>query len=411
MAREIVLIVEDDPEVRAFLSQALPDAGEYQVLAANDGQEGLEKALAEKPDVILMDLQMPRLSGLDLLRALKERGSSIPAIVLSFYGSEEAILQAFRLGAKDFLQKPFSLEDVLTALENALVEERLRREKEQLTHALARANRRLQYQVQNWIALNEIAQVITSTLEENEVFRRVVENVRRILRVETGALLLLDPATGTLKHAVSLQDGKTGPLTPPQSAIAAWVAKHGQPLLIPDVSRDPRIRANSPIPPEAQSILCVPLEIKEEVIGVLEVTNKLGKASAFTQGDQELLTMLASWVAVAVENARLSRTTQELAAVTALRKAVATVAHHINNRLMAFSLELDSLERREPIDREHVDRLITSARHHIEEISSVVNALSRLEDARTVAYVGDEEMLDIDELLRETRRPPHTGSE
>lgn len=93
------------------------------------------------------------------------------------------------------MQKPFSAKQARAAIENALTEERLRREKESLTQALTLTNQRLQRQVHNWIALNDIAQAITSTLEESEVFRRVMTNVNRILQVEAGSLLLLNQET------------------------------------------------------------------------------------------------------------------------------------------------------------------------------------------------------------------------
>jgi GAF domain-containing protein len=140
------------------------------------------------------------------------------------------------------------------------------------------------------------------------------------------------------------------------------------------------------------------------MIGVIEVINKRSgpESPSFTPGDLELLTTLASWVAVAVENARLNRTTQEMAAATALRQAVTTLAHHINNRLMTFSLELDKLEREGPIG--HINAIITSARKSIQEVSAVVKALDRLEEIHTVPYAGTAEMIDIEEALEEQLR-------
>jgi two-component system NtrC family sensor kinase len=184
MSQETVLVVEGDDEIRAFLCDSILRPAGYRVLTATDGQEGLERALTDKPDLLLLDLtmpllsglDMPLLSGLDILSTLEQRDCHIPTIVLTAYGSEETILKAFRLGAKDFLQKPFSATKVLAAIEKALTEARLRREKEHLTLSLMRANRRLQRQVHNWVALNDIAQAVVSTLEESEIFRRVMEN-------------------------------------------------------------------------------------------------------------------------------------------------------------------------------------------------------------------------------------------
>lgn len=411
MRQETVLIVEDDEETRILLRDIVQMRAGYRVLLAADGQTGLECALVERPDVILLDLMLPRLSGLDLLEYLHRQGLHIPAIVLTAYCSEQEILRAFRLGAKDFLQKPPVIREVWHALEKALTEERLWRERENLTRALAQANQRLQQQVQNWATLNDIAQVISSTLEESEIFRRVMENVTRILRVEACSLLLLDQKTNELEFTVTLQ-GDTARYSAfrlkPGQGIAGWVAQHGEPLLVPDVSQDPRFYAqvDQVTGFHSRSILCVPLKSRERVIGVLEAINKRGEAgdSRFTQADLELLTALASWVAVAVENAWLNRATKEMAAATAFKQAVTALAHHINNRLMALSLELDGLEMEGTLTPQALSTLTASARRSIQEIAAVVKALDRLEELHTVPYVGSAEMLDIEKALQEQLR-------
>lgn len=411
MNQETVLIIEDDGEIRAFLRDAILIPAGYRVLMATNGQEGLKRALTDKPDVILLDLMLPRLPGLDLLSLLQQQNHRIPTIVLTAYGSAENILKAFRLGAKGFLQKPFSVDEMQSAIEEVLVEARLRRGQENLTRALAQANRRLQQQIHNWVALNNIAQATVSTMEESQVFRSVMENVNLILQVEAGSLLLLDQETGELGFTVTLK-GEAARFSPFRlklgQGIAGWVAQHGEPLLVPDVRHDPRFYAQVDqfTGFRCRSILCVPLKAKKQVIGVLEVINKQSgpESPSFTQGDLELLTALAAWVAVAVENARLNRTAQKIAAVTAIRQAMTTLAHHINNRLMAFSLELDGLEMGGPVDQGTIETMIASARRYIQEVSAVVKALDRLEEVHTVPYVGTAEMIDIEEALEEQLR-------
>jgi DNA-binding response OmpR family regulator len=410
MRQETILVIEDDAEIHAFLRDTVLTPAGYRVLTAMNGEEGLERALAERPDLILLDLMMPRMPGLEVLRQLQKNDCLIPTIVLTAYGSEQEILTAFHLGAKDFLHKPFKVEELWAAIENALAEERLRRERESLTIALAQANQRLQQQVQNWATLHDIAKAISSTLEEPEIFRRVVQNVTGILRVEACSLLLVDQETKELEFAVTLQ-GDVARFSDfrlkPGQGIAGWVAEHGKPLLVPDVQKDPRFYANVDHSTgfRSRSILCVPLKAKGRVIGVLEAINKRGEPDlAFTEEDQEMLTALASWVAVAVENAWLNRATRDMAAATALKQTVTAMAHHINNRLMAFSLELDGLEKESAVDRAAVATIIASARRSIREVSAVVKAIDRLEGIQTVSYVGKTEMLDIEEALREQLR-------
>ena len=411
MTNETVLVVDDDAQVRSFVVNTFLEPHGYDVLVATNGRDGLKLFLEEGPDLALLDLHLPHLSGLDILRKMREEGVCVPAIVISAYGSEDSILEAFRLGAKDFLQKPFTLEQVNAAVENALIEERLRKEKEALTQSLKIANVRLQRQLHNWVALHDIAQAITAALEEPEVFKRVMESVNQVLDVEAGSLLLLDPEVGELRFVVTLtRDAvqfsdfrlELG------EGISGWVAKHGKSLLVPDVRQDPRFcpRIDRALGFQSRSILCVPLLAQERVIGVLEVINKRGgpRSPSFTPGDEQLLTMLASWVSVAVENARLNRAKREMVATTVLGQTVAAVAHHINNRLMALSLEIDQFADQDRLDRRQVGALISTTRRCIQQISAVVKAMDRLDGVQTVPYVGSEEMLDIEEQIEEQLR-------
>jgi len=411
MPERTVLLVEDDARTREFLHDSILVPAGYNVLTASDGQEGLQRALTDQPDVILLDLMLPRLSGLDVLEMLHQQDSRIPVIILTAYGSERAILKAFRLGAKNFLQKPLGVDEVGPAIEKALAEEDLRRERENLTQALAHANQRLHQQVQNWTTLTEIAQTITSTLDEDEIFRRVMKNVTRILQVEGCSLLLLDQESNELEFAVTLGGDeqrfsayhlKLG------QGIAGWVAKHGEPLLVRDVQNDPRFydQVDQDTGFESHSIICAPLKSRDQVIGVLEAINRQDQtdSKSFSEEDLAMLTALASWVAVAVENAQLNRSTKKMAAATALRQTVTAMAHHINNRLMAFSLELDGLEAEGTVEQETAAAITKSARRTIQEISAVIKALDHLEDIQTVPYVGAEEMLDIEQALEEQLR-------
>jgi DNA-binding response OmpR family regulator len=418
MSDQTILVIEDDARIQEFLRDAVLIPSGYSVLTASDGEEGLRRALHNRPDVILLDLMLPRLSGLNVMRLLQKQNCHIPTIVITAYSSEQEILKAFRLGAKDFLQKPFTVEDVWAAIEKALTEERLRQEREELTQALAQANERLQQQVSNWATLNDIAKAISSTLEEQEIFRRVVQNVTRILQVEACSLLLVDRETDELEFAVTLK-GNVARYSAfrlqPGQGIAGWVAEHGQPLLVPDVARDSRFypHVDQCTGFRSRSILCVPLEARGRVIGVLEVINKRGasKDAKFTEEDLEMLAALASWVAIAVENARLNRATRQMAAAAALKQTVTAMAHHVNNRLMAFSLELDGLEKEGTVDRQAVSGIIASARRSIQEVSAVVKALDRLEEIHTVPYVGAVEMVDIGDALSEQLRLTDTQPE
>jgi len=121
-----VLVVDDEPGLRQSLGLLLGDAG-YEVAAESDGRRALERARAEPFDVILCDVKMPQLGGLEFLRAYRERGGTALVIMMSAYGGEDAALAAMKEGAYDYIPKPFRPDEVVLTLRKAEERERLGR--------------------------------------------------------------------------------------------------------------------------------------------------------------------------------------------------------------------------------------------------------------------------------------------
>lgn len=115
-----VLIIEDRRENIVFIANNILRPMGYDVITARDGQSGLEKATTESPDLIITDLKLPRMNGLEVLEQLNEQGLHIPAIVMTFHGTEATAVKALRLGARDYLIKPFTMEEMQAALDRAL---------------------------------------------------------------------------------------------------------------------------------------------------------------------------------------------------------------------------------------------------------------------------------------------------
>ena len=122
-----VLVVDDEPGLRQSLGLLLGDAG-YQVVGESDGRDALERALQEPFDLILCDVRMPQLGGLEFLRAYRKRGGTALVIMMSAYGGEDAALAAMKEGAYDYIPKPFRPDEVVLTLRKAEERERLGRE-------------------------------------------------------------------------------------------------------------------------------------------------------------------------------------------------------------------------------------------------------------------------------------------
>jgi len=114
-----ILIVDDEPEMVRGLEDNFRFEG-YQTLAATTGKEGLALAVREAPDLILLDIMMPELSGWDVLRALRQKGLDVPVIMLTARGEEVDRVLGLELGADDYVTKPFSLRELLARVRAVL---------------------------------------------------------------------------------------------------------------------------------------------------------------------------------------------------------------------------------------------------------------------------------------------------
>jgi DNA-binding response OmpR family regulator len=117
MAR--ILIVEDEPNMVAGLRDNFEFEG-YQVLTAGDGVAGLERALADSPDLVILDVMMPRMSGLDVCKQLKSKRPGMPIIMLTARGQEVDKVVGLELGADDYVTKPFSIRELLARVKAVL---------------------------------------------------------------------------------------------------------------------------------------------------------------------------------------------------------------------------------------------------------------------------------------------------
>ena len=135
-----ILVIDDDRGHRKSLSLILGDAG-YEVRTAEDGEEGLEKALAEKPQIILCDVRMPKKDGITFLKEYREAEGNALVLVMTAYGSIELATEAMKVGAYDYLPKPFGADEVLLTLRKAEERESLRKEVGRLRSEV-RADRR-----------------------------------------------------------------------------------------------------------------------------------------------------------------------------------------------------------------------------------------------------------------------------
>jgi two-component system NtrC family sensor kinase len=295
MSGERILVVDDRRENLLFLANSVLRPEGYEVITAMDGKQGLDKALAEKPNLIITDLKMPRMSGLELMAALRKASSEIPVILTTFYGSEQAAIQAFRLGAKDYIIKPYEVRDMLDSIERALIEQRLRRESEGLKNGV-QVSQHLEERVRQLHSLCGIGKAVTALHDPDEAMRLIVEAAIYLTAADSSQLFLTHPETQQLElRAVRGPSDSRARCVRQTGAdpIAAQVAETGKPIV---AERDTGGRGKIPR-------LAVPLRSPDKVIGVLAIDAK--STDSFNDNDRYLMGLLADFAVVAVTNTRV----------------------------------------------------------------------------------------------------------
>lgn len=394
MTAECILITDDSADIRNFLRERVLEPAGYMVLTATDGQSGLERALAEQPDLIMLDVNMPRMTGIEVLEALQKKGANIPVILMTFYGSEDVAVQAFRLGVKDYIRKPFEVEEALRAIERALSESRLQREKDILFQRLEATNKQLEQRVTELTTLYAVGQSVTSLLDLDKLLNRVVEAAVYISNADEGWLLLVDEETEELYLRAAQGMGKSqarGFRLKIKDSLVGSVVRTGEPLLATgSLKTEERLKVKTGY--LVGSLLYAPLKVKGRVIGVLGVANRT-PSRKFGQENLFRLTSLADYAAVAIENARLYDATRQLVAMDILKQTVVTVAHYINNPLAALVMQtqilLNDLQKNKPED------ILRFIEMKAEEISAVIGILQEMAAPRSTTYLGGIKMIDI----------------
>ena len=194
MPQEKILIVEDEKDLFMLMDTMMQSNG-YRTVIARDGVEGLDLALRERPDLVLLDLHLPKMDGMQVLHGLREQQVNVPVVVVTAWKTERLVLEALRLGVKDYITKPFTMNEMLDVVHRALTEGRLRRERDTLIDQLQDSNQELAQRVGQITALYEVGQALASTLDLDETLDVILQEAGRVLGVDVASILLLDEQT------------------------------------------------------------------------------------------------------------------------------------------------------------------------------------------------------------------------
>jgi two-component system nitrogen regulation response regulator NtrX len=193
MSKAHILVVDDEPDIRTLLKEILEDEG-YEVETAENATTAREARRSRRPDLILLDIWMPDVDGITLLKEWTEEGPlPSPVIMMSGHGTVETAVEATRLGAYDFIEKPLSLAKLLLTLQRALEAYNLNREN---------------------LGLRQLAQPAAEPVGHSKVMQNLREQIRRIAQHNSSVLISGEPGTGKglfAHYLHSLSERRQGP--------------------------------------------------------------------------------------------------------------------------------------------------------------------------------------------------------
>ena len=306
---EHIFVVENNPDISDLIfHQALQPLG-YQVTVVKDGATALKKAVQTPPDLLIANLNLHGLNAKDLLVALASQGVDAPLIVIGKKGQEEDILQAFRVGAADYLHWPARDAEVVSVVERVLRWTHEGHVRARLDRQLKDLNAELQRKVNELTAIVAIGKAVVSITDQQRLFTKIVEGAMQASEADLGWLMLREEASKVfmLTAHCNLPDSWARKLRQPlEDGISSLVSLSGETLLIHGKPLE-RFKVSA----LGKSAAVVPIKVHNEVIGLLLVVRK--KARPFDRAEQTLLEAIADYASISLVNARLFRALEQTA--------------------------------------------------------------------------------------------------
>lgn len=285
-----ILIVDDEVELKNALVESLHAQG-YTAVGFTSGTEALRALGKQNFDVLLSDLMMPEMDGITLCSAALEIDPHLVCIIMTGQGTIQTAVDAMKVGAFDYVLKPFRLQLLLPVLTRAINARRLQQENLQLRETVAI------YELSQTIAFTLDPQTLLSKLADAALQQSEADEVSILLPTEDRTELYVAAVRGENRERL------LGERVPFEQSISSWVARERTPLLLEGRIKDERFRSLWPRP-DIRSALSLPMQVAGKLVGVINV-NVVNGPRPLTLGQMKALTILASTAAGALESASL----------------------------------------------------------------------------------------------------------
>jgi len=417
MAKPRILIIDDEALIRQSLADFLSEF-DYVTETAADGVQGLERVQAEQYDIVLVDLRMPRMDGLEVIARLKADRPFRPVVVVSGTGVLTDAVEALRRGADDYITKPIQdLEEVVIVIERVLEKAQLRAERNRYQRELEQLNRSLEAQVdrqtrdlrmhnRELTALNWVSSVISASLDLDSMLNHTIDAAVESVEAEGGMVWLINPTTGRLSLAAVrglpgsfrratdtiLQESGVVGRVAQDGAIAQGSGSGADPCLVLGAGESLGEEASSNV---SCSYLCVPLRAGGEggegqgIVGVLGVIVR--DQRDFDTRETDLLTSIGNQIGVGVarirhaidlqrSNLQLEQLVTELRRLDTLREQfIQNVAHELRTPLALVYGYLEMLAQGD-MDFTRLYEIVGGACKGAKRLVMLVESITTLQD-------------------------------
>ncbi|MCB0164989.1 MAG: response regulator [Anaerolineae bacterium] len=317
------VLVVDDTEDNLLLMKYIFKKSEFTLLTTSDPREALSLAKTERPALIVSDVQMPRMSGFDLLELLKNdtvTQNIAVILVTAYHRSSGHASQGLNSGADDYIQRPFMPDEFMSRVEAVIRQKRAELESRQQAHGVVQRNIRLQ-----WV--NELALAVNSSLELSEIFASSMQKLSQLLDAEAVSIVMIVPDRQEVIINFSSRTGNSlsvpldfdlpdqSTVNPVEEIVASIVSstfnQYARRLGVKPLSDD-------------HTVQVVPMHSKERWVGAIAIIDKQG--DKLNDADRFMLNSAAGIIGVAMENARLLEQAQQqvddLIALTEIGRAL-----------------------------------------------------------------------------------------
>ncbi|MCL2485653.1 MAG: response regulator [Endomicrobia bacterium] len=275
-----LLIVDDEQGIRELLVSEFSKLG-YSVFFAVNGEDAILKLQAEKADLIITDMKMPKVDGVDLLKFVKEHSPESEVIIITGYATVENALEAMHRGAYDFIQKPFNIDELVQLAEKAMEKNELK----------------------TLVSIYEEANSLFSHLNLKDLLPAVSDAAKKITGCLRACLFLLDNDGKILTFCQNDCGADKKEVGKFVSDVYSDETKRGEPIFFDAVSAPQEYKSIFVPKLDIKSVLLYPMSLSGKITGYLFLT-KSSQFSPFTKADLKKISVFVSQISQAVNNAQ-----------------------------------------------------------------------------------------------------------